>query len=626
MSDGDGAAAAPPRMEPERRGALRAYEVRLEAARAEVRRLDARSAWIANARGVTFLAALALAGLTIFERLPRWGWAAFGVAVVGFVLLAWVHARVLRGEERAKVRASLNERGIARLEGRWHDFPEKGERYLSQDHLYAADLDVFGQGSLFQLLDETATRAGEERLASWLSAPASRATVRERQEAARELSPLLDFRHALLVESRLVAKEKADPAPFVRWAEGGPYLQSIRWARPLAWLLPPVTVLLFVLGRMDVVPRPLFWAGVFLLLGVVGATRKPLTEMYERISMGERGFVRFGETFATVERQPLRAPLLRRVLGPLQPGDGDSVSARLGRFSRLFSYAEARQSNQLHALLNLLTLWDLHFLFALERWRRENGRYVRGWFEALAELEALSSLAGFAHDRPDAAFPELLEAGPRLEATGLGHPLLEHPVRNDISLPGPRSALLVTGSNMSGKTTLLRAIGTNAVLALAGAPVCASSLRLSELQVLTSMRVQDSLERGVSYFYAEVQRIRAVLDAARAHRGSTLFLLDELLLGTNTRERQIASREILRLLLETDAIGAVTTHDLSLASIAEEPWARVRNVHFRDRLENGRMTFDYRMRDGVVDTSNALRVLAEAGVPISPDAVRAGSA
>lgn len=618
MSDGDGAAVS---LDPERRGPFSQYQRRMDDAERDRARLDARGAWIANARGIVFLGALGLAGFTVFQRLPSWGWWLVAVLGVAFVLLAWLHAGVIRAEERAKVRASLNARGMARLRGEWHGFPEKGDRFLEPNHLYAGDLDVFGQGSLFQVLDETATRSGEERLARWLATPAPPPAVRERQEAVRELSPLIDFRQGLLVESRLVAREKADPAPFVRWAERGPYLDSIRWARPLAWALPLATLGLFVLGRMEVVPRPLFWAGIFLLLAVVGLTRRPLAEMYEQISMGERGFVRFGETFAAVEAQPLRSPLLVRALGPLQPKGGDSVSARMNRFSRLFSFAEARQSNQLHALLNLLTLWDLHFMFALEGWRREHGKHVREWFDALAELEALCSLAGFAHDRPDLTFPEIADEGPRYEAVALGHPLLERPVRNDVSLIGPRTALLVTGSNMSGKTTLLRAIGANAVLALAGAPVCASSLRLSALEVLTSMRVEDSLERGVSYFYAEVQRIRAVLEAASAHRGRALFLLDELLLGTNTRERQIASREILRLLLDTASIGAVTTHDLSLASIADEPWGRgVRNVHFRDRLQDGKMTFDYRMREGVVDSTNALRVLAEAGVPISPDA------
>lgn len=211
--------------------------------------------------------------------------------------------------------------------------------------------------------------------------------------------------------------------------------------------------------------------------------------------------------------------------------------------------------------------------------------------------------------------------GPCVEATALGHPLLDAPVPNDVSLPGPRHALLITGSNMSGKTTLMRAVGANVVLALAGAPVNARSFRLSPLQTLTSMRVKDSLERGVSYFYAEVQRIKAVLDAAQAARGQALFLLDEILLGTNTRERQIASREVLRLLLGTGAIGAVTTHDLSLAVLADEPGAHVVNVHFRDHLEAGKMVFDYRLRQGVVDTTNALRVLRLAGVPVDdPDA------
>lgn len=601
-----------------------AYAERKRAADAVHKRMDDRGALLANGRGVTFLGALALAGLALFNQIPNWGWAAAGASLVAYIALAWIHGKVIGREERAKVRSELNARGMARLEGKWHDFPQKGERFLEGDHLYAADLDVFGQGSLFQLIDETATKSGEARLASWLAAPASPTVVRERQEAVRELAPLLEFRQALLVESRLVARDKVDPARFVAWAEGGPYLREIRWARPFAFILPPLTLALFILGRYQLVPPPSWWAGLFALLAVVALTRKPLARMYEQLSMGEGGFVRFGDTFATVEAQRFKSPLLLRALGPLQAEGDKTVSAKLHRFSRYFSFAEARQSSQLHAVVNLLTLWDLHWMFALEGWRKENGAQVRAWFEALAELEALTSLAGFAYERTTFTFPELADEGPVFEATAMGHPLLDKPVPNDVSLPQPRTALLVTGSNMSGKTTMLRAVGANTVLALAGAPVCAKSLRVSEVRIITSMRVKDSLERGVSYFYAEVQRIRAVLDAARAANGKAMFLLDEILLGTNTRERQIASREILRLLLETGAIGAVTTHDLSLAELGEARWADIRNVHFRDLLVEGRMTFDYRMRDGVVDTTNALRVLAEAGVPIRAEREQAG--
>jgi hypothetical protein len=600
-----------------RRTAFEAYSERAALAEREQRRLDGRSAWIANFRAVTFIGALALFGLSLFGKLPPWGHGAGAGFLLLYGVLAWRHAKVIEQEERAKARAALNRRGMDRLLGKWHQFPERGERFLSPGHPYAADLDVFGQGSLFQLIDQSGTRAGEERLAKWLGAPAPVEQLPLRQEAVQELAPLLDFRQALVVESLLVSRDKVDSGRFVAWAEGGPYLRTVRWALPFAWLIPASTLGLFIAYRLDWVQSPLFLLGLLAALGVIAATRKPLGAMYGLLSVGERGFVRFGETFATIERQPLSAPYLKEALGPLAGEKKDRVSERLRRFSFLYSFAEARQSGQLHGLLNLLTLWDLHWLLALERWRARHGAKVRQWFDALAELEALSSLAGYAHDRPEDIYPELLAEGPRLEAEELGHPLLERPVRNSVSFPGPKSALLVTGSNMSGKTTLLRAIGANCVLALAGAPVCARSMRLSRLSILTSMRVQDSLERGVSYFYAEVQRIKAVLDWAHAANGQAMFLLDEILLGTNTRERQIASREVMRLLLETGAVGAVTSHDLSLASLADEPWAKVRNVHFRDQLEAGQMRFDYRMREGVVDTTNALRVLAMAGVPIS---------
>jgi DNA mismatch repair ATPase MutS len=364
-----------------------------------------------------------------------------------------------------------------------------------------------------------------------------------------------------------------------------------------------------------VVPGRLWYGGLLAQLAVVVATKRPLRAMEERMSAGERGFVRYAPVFERVERERFEHAELRRVCSGLQREGEAPVSAHLKGFSRLYSFVEFKR-HQFHPIVHLFTLWDVHALFALEGWRERHGAQVRGWFDALAELEALTCLAGLAYDRPGFTLPTLEEHGPRVKAVGLGHPLLDEPVLNDVELPGPGSALLLTGSNMSGKTTLLRSLGLNAVLALAGAPVCAQSFSLTPMQVLTSMRVKDSLERGVSYFYAEVQRIKAVLDAAVAAKGQAMFLLDEILLGTNTRERQIASREVLRLLLATGACGGVTTHDLSLASLAEEYGGKVVNMHFRDHLENGKMVFDYRLRQGVVDTTNALRVLKMAGVPV----------
>src|SRR5262249_17874559 len=275
--------------------------------------------------------------------------------------------------------------------------------------------------------------------------------------------------------------------------------------------------------------------------------RPQLDDFYQRISVGEMAFVRFQRAFHIIEAAQFRDPLLQRLSTDL---GGERVSEHLARFSRLFGLAEQRQNRMIHAIVNVLTLWDVHWLFQLEEWRLDVGARVRRWFDSLAELEALCSLSAFAHDRPHFAFPAFAANGPLFIAKQLGHPLLNNPVRNDVDIPGPRSVLIITGSNMSGKSTLLRAMGTNAVLALAGAPVCAETLQISELQVLTSMQVRDSLELGVSHFYAEVKRIKAVLDAAAAANGQVLFLLDEILWGTNTRERQIASREVIRLLMK----------------------------------------------------------------------------
>lgn len=588
----------------------RAVALRDEAA------MDRIGARLANLRAVAFVgAALALA-VTYFGRAPGWGyWAGAGLAAA-YVALAVIHHRVIRREEAARIRRQVSERGIGRLTGQWHAFPGRGERYQTEGHLYAADLDVFGQGSLFQLCDETATRAGEERLASWLAAPAPEPVVRDRQGAVRELVPMLDFREGLAVEGARLSAAKADPAGFVRWCEGGPYLQSIRWARLLPWFLPALSLGVFALSRLGVLPAWAGWPLLIVQLFVVLGTGGTLREMFERLSAGEAGFHRYEALIALVEARQLQHPLLQTLQRGLQSQGAEKVSTHLAGLGRRYAFAELRRNGQVHGVVNFLFLWDLIWIFRLEAWRREHGKQVRIWFEALAELEALGSLAALSFARPTFSFPEV--GGPlHFRAEGLGHPLLDRPVVNDVSLPEPRTALLVTGSNMSGKTTLLRAMGANAVLALAGAPVCARALSLSVLQVLTSMRVKDSLERGVSYFYAEVSRLKQLLDAGEARGGKVLFLLDEILLGTNTVERQLASREVLALFLRQGGIGAVSTHDLSLATLADATEFRVRNVHFRDTLSDGQMTFDYRLRDGVVDTTNALRVLRQAGIPVA---------
>lgn len=595
--------------------ARQAYEAGQGRRQAELRALDRKGALLANLRTATFLVFAGLLLLVIFEKLPRVALLGALAGLAGYVGLAIVHARVLRDEAMARVLLALNERGLARLDGRWHAFPQTGAELLPEGHLYGADLDVVGQGSLFQRLDDTGTKAGERQLAQWLLAAApDAATVIQRQQALQELAPKLDFRQALIAEARLAGKDKADPARFIAWAEGPSPLDGVRWAFPIAHVLPIVTITSGLLAANELITALPFWIGLAIQVGIVFATRAPLGRMWEALMLGERGFIRFEATFQAIDAQRFDAPLLQALKAGLS--DGPPVSTRLKAFARLMGFAELRSSGQLHPIINALTLWDVLFLFRLDAWRATHGSGVRRWFEALAQLEALSSMAAWPFERPRDAWPQVDDGPVHLEATGLGHPLLDAPVTNNVALAGPGHAWVITGSNMSGKTTLMRAMGLNTVMALAGLPVCASSLRTSRAQVMTSMRVKDSLERGVSYFYAEVQRIKTLLETATSHRERCLFLLDELFMGTNTKERQVASRQLLLLLLDAGAAGAVTTHDLSICELSAEQPDRVKNVHFRDQITDGEMTFDYRLRDGVVTTTNALEVLRRAGIPV----------
>jgi MutS domain V len=592
-----------------------AYEAKMASAKAALKALDSRGALLANLRTLAFLGAAAVFFLVVFEKLPRVGiLGAFGMLVL-YVGLAVVHAGVIHVEDRTKVVLSLNERGVARLDDRWHDFPQTGSDALPDGHLYAADLDVLGKGSLFQRLDETGTRSGEAMLIEWLLSPANAATIADRQASVRELGPLIDFRQALITEARMAGKDKADPSRFIDWAEAPSTLRSIRWAFPLAHVLPPLTIAAGLASANDLISALPFWVGVLLQIVVIGLIRKPIAGLWSALSLSERGFVRFEQTFAAIDAQRFTTPPLVALQKGLQDA-GPSVSSRLTTFTRLLGFAELRNSAQLHPIINALTLWDVHVLFRVDRWREQNGKGVRRWFEALARLEALSSFATWHFERPDDIFPEVIDGDACLEASALGHPLLTKPVCNDVHLPSPGSALVITGSNMSGKTTLMRAMGLNVVMALAGLPVCARALKVSRAQVMTSMRLKDSLERGVSYFYAEVQRMKKLLETAKANPRATLFLLDELFMGTNTRERQIASRQLMVLLLDSGAIGAVTTHDLSICELATERPGLVRNVHFRDEVKGDDMTFDYTLREGIVQTTNALEVLRRAGVPV----------
>jgi DNA mismatch repair ATPase MutS len=362
------------------------------------------------------------------------------------------------------------------------------------------------------------------------------------------------------------------------------------------------------------------WWTIPMMVGIVlsFAFARRMYAVFDRASMGQRALDRYSAMLTLACQARWSAPELARLQAELRLG-GDAPRL-VKQLSRLAEWSELRTAAAiLHFPIQALTLWDFHVFFAIERWHRAHGTQVGPWLAALGNIDALSVLSAIRHDYPEWATPAIGTSDRTLAAVALGHPLIrdDRRVTNDVEVGPQGTLLLVTGSNMSGKSTLLRAIGLNAVLAQAGAPVCATSFAMPSCDVQTSIRVQDSLERGLSYFMAALARLKAIVDAAETARPddrTLLYLLDEVLQGTNSAERAVAVRAVARHLLDAGAIGAMTTHDLAVAQ--EEPFAsHARMVHFSEQVhEDGTMTFDYRLRPGLATSRNALRLMQLIGI------------
>lgn len=599
------------------------YRERAAAFSAEERRLARVSFRFSIVRGALFLGFVAsLLLILVRAALAETGWwlAAGGWLVAFLAVLPW-HERVIRRQRRAAALRDLNHHALHRLDRDWDHLPRPALPETTLADPRARDLDLFGHASLFHLLGTTHTPAGKDRLSGWLLRPAPPEEIALRQEAVAELAPAIEFRQQL--EVRTLPMERTPPSLgiFLRWAEEEPWLLQRPGLIWLTRLLPVVTIGLILAASLTDFPRWPAWLAVTLNMVLSFVFGERLEEGFGRVEARERELRSYAEAMEIALREPFASPALRRLAETLSP-EGRPAHQWMELLDSRIGLADARRNPFSRLPLQLLLLWDFHTFWLLDRWRQAVGPKVRDWLGALGELEALSALAGLRHDNPDWDLPTVDSREDRIAARALGHPLLPaaRRVSNDVEVGPAGSFLLVTGSNMSGKSTLLRSIGLNAVLAQAGGPVCAEALRMPPVELATSILVEDSLAGGVSFFMAELLRIRGVVEAAdrsRAEGHVLLYLLDEILRGTNSSERQVAVRRVLLHLLRAGALGAVSTHDLQLAEIPEL-LAACRPVHFRETLQPGTetaMTFDYTMRPGVATTTNALALMEMVGLP-----------
>ena len=603
------------------------YKQRLRGRELQIAALDRTQERIGTVRLLIFAAAVIAAWLVVQWRVFSALWLILPIVV--FIAVAIYHANVDRARARVERAANVYRRGLARSEDRWTGQGQTGERFNDPHHVYAADLDLFGTGSLFELVSTARTRMGENALASWLLAPATVDEVRERQAAVAELRTLLDLREELAVlgENKDIGVQ---PDALLAWAEAPNQLNQA-WLLWIASLLPLLAVAGVVIWNVYGFASP-FLVVVLVEAGLIKGFAKPLHSILYGTENAFDDLKLLAALPQRLEREPFKSPLLQKLLGKLA-SHGVQASRIIARLGTVVQMIESRR-NPLLQLLQVPLMYPVHTALAAERWRRSHGHAVREWLEVIGTIEALISLGTYSYEHPEDVFPDVVAGSshaPSLPSPGdrgrepegmfsgesLGHPLIAAAkcVRNDVHIDGPTRALLISGSNMSGKSTLMRTVGINTVLAMAGATVCARRLQLTPLQVGASIRINDSLHEGSSRFYAEIKRLRQLHELS-GRKPALLFLLDEVLQGTNSRDRRIGAEGVVRAFIEQGAIGLISTHDLALTDIDVGGNGRLRNMHFQDELVDGRMSFDFTLRDGVVTRSNGIELMRSIGLKV----------
>ncbi len=545
--------------------------------------------------------------------------------ILFFAMMQW-HNRIGYRRDQFRFLSQINHEEILRLQGKFK--PENtGQHYQNPQHPYTGDLDIFGLHSLFVLLNRTQTAIGSDFLAGWLQNQAAKKEILERQAAVSELGGNLEWRQQFQATGRHAAPqtpkgERPPPTPSERGGffappsgAGGAFGRLLVLA---SRVLPFVMLLaIFLSNATESVTYHVPLVLGFLNLGLVGLAGKHIKRLTDQAYEMAKSLRQYADLLVGMENHPFQSEKLVRLKAALL-ADNQKASAKIERLAGISGNLLSAGNAFFGPLANALMLWSLFWAIRLERWHAANQHDLPRWLDALAEMETLNSLAGFRHANPEYAFHKLTENSIFLEGQTLGHPLIIAGKRvvNDFSLAGSGKTMIVTGSNMSGKSTFLRTVGINAVLAMAGAPVCATAMQLSVFQVFTSMRTQDSLEESVSSFYAELQRLKQLLELLPSGE-PVFYLLDEILKGTNSQDRHEGAKALIRQLHRHHASGLISTHDLALGEMAAELPDTVENFSFNSEVIDDRLFFDYKLQPGPCRSFNASKLMQQIGIEMN---------
>jgi DNA mismatch repair ATPase MutS len=577
-----------------------------------VEKLDKAINLISNLRLLTFIIGAALVGLFYYYRIYYLSVSALVLFLFLFISLAVMHDRVINYKKFALVFCDINTDSLKRITDKWHEFKDSGEEFLNIEHRYSYDLDIFGKGSLFQLINTACTSFGRERLSDILSTtPKTQDEVAKRQESVKELAYYLGWRQKFQAEGKMIHDISLPTGKLIKWAAGRNSIYSSRWMIAIFKTLPVLTIGMFIVSvSTHLIPYYFYAATLVLqiLLVIIKITEK--SKILQEVYTYKDNIKAYSRMLELIEKKTFKSKYLCERKEKIYTS-GIKPSKQIKNLEKIAEAISYRNSS-IYIILNILFLWDYQCLIALERWKDASGKKLELWLGTIGEFEALSSLAVINHDHPDWCIPEVIDDRPLVKSEGMGHPLLHKPVHNNFQITGPEKILLITGSNMSGKSTLLRTSGINLVLAYAGTSVCAKQFKCSIMDIYTCMRVSDNLEKNISSFYAEILRIKEIVKAA--DRGEKLyFLLDEIFKGTNSLDRHTGAKVLIKQLSTKNTIGLVSTHDLELGTLEDEN-PKIKNYHFREYYENNELKFDYILRSGVSTTRNAMYLIKMAGI------------
>lgn len=520
-----------------------------------------------------------------------------------------VHRRISYKRKQESILQKINEDELKILNGDLKG-QEDGANFKDKKHQYINDLDIFGANSIFQLVNRCTTNGGKTKLALWLSKFSKKAVVESRQRAVIELAPKIDWRQKFQASGLHHKNEKANPELLIKWINE-PYSYN-KFYNILAWVLPAITITLVILyftGHIGFYPT-------LGMLAINGFVLMRFSKHIQNLTLAVADHINLLASYSALvehlENSTFESELLNSLRNNLV-NEGKKASASIINLYKILDFLNAR-ANFFYSIIDSLTLFDLHIMFMAERWKRKNIADVSLWFDSISEFEAICSMSGMAYSNPDFSFPSISSEDYVLEGESIAHPLIKKKERvsNSYALHGKGALTIITGSNMSGKSTFLRTLGVNIVLALAGAPVCAKKFTVSELQLFTSMRTEDNLEEHVSSFYAELQRIRALLDEVEKGK-PVLFMLDEILKGTNSHDRHNGAVSLAKQLSTTSSFGLISTHDLELGKLEQE-LKNVTNYSFNSEVKGTEIIFPYKLDEGICKSFNASALMEKMGI------------